>query len=154
MAATHQRIGSSNGSYKHGKHGSPEYLTWRRIIARCYNKNDKNYAHYGALGIIVCDSWRGQNGFINFYADMGIRPAGCSIDRIDNTIGYSKGNCRWANNRTQTRNRRCTIKLTIDGIERPLQEWSELSNTKYSVIWDRKFKLGWVDNEAVFGRSK
>jgi len=80
---------------------------------RCRRKANKCYRHYGARGITVCDRWSGDTGFENFLADMGTRPAGLSLDRIDNERGYSPENCRWATSTQQTRNTRRT-KLTSD----------------------------------------
>lgn len=89
----------------HGMFGTREYRTWSGMITRCYNKNAKSFADYGARGIVVCDSWR---QFENFLTDMGARPAGMTIDRKDVNGHYEPGNCRWADAKTQSRNRRTT----------------------------------------------
>lgn len=83
---------------------SREYTTWESMIARCHNKNNSNYKKYGAVGIEVCDEWR--YSFIKFYEDMGGRPDGMTLDRIDNLKGYNKENCRWATRSLQQANRK------------------------------------------------
>lgn len=86
---------------------------------RCYSPSHSKYYAYGARGIEVCDRWRfgegGKSGFECFFADMGPKPSGCSIDRIDNTQGYSPDNCRWATPTEQSRNRVNVPKIHCDG---------------------------------------
>lgn len=85
------------------KENEDEYRTWKLMKRRCFNKNTKEYKYYGGKGIGVCDRW--VNSFSNFLEDMGKRPKGCSLDRIDCSSDYSPENCRWATNRQQQRNR-------------------------------------------------
>jgi len=77
--------GSKNHMYRHGKFGTRIHKIWDGMIQRCHNKNSRDYKHWGARGIKVCERWR---DFINFYEDMGEAPTGLSIDRIDNNKGY------------------------------------------------------------------
>ncbi len=94
---------------KHGMHQSREYQTWEAMIQRCTNPNAPKYENYGGRGITIHPLWR---SFKNFYSDMGERPAGTSIDRIDTNKGYHPDNCRWADQKTQTRNRRLCSRNT------------------------------------------
>jgi len=86
--------------------GSPEYRTWCGMNERCHNQNCPGYKYYGSRGITVCDEWRrGPGGFERFFAYMGPRPPGMSIDRIRRLEGYKPGNVRWASKKLQSDNR-------------------------------------------------
>ena len=91
-----EQTGSLNSSFKHGfaKKNKPSstYKIWVGILTRCYNSKVKIYKYYGGRGITLCDEWR---DFTNFHTDMGDRPEGLQLDRIDNSKGYFKDNCRW-----------------------------------------------------------
>lgn len=82
---------------------NPNYSVWCEMKRRCTNPNRHNYKYYGGRGIKVCDRW--INSFDNFCADMGERPKGFEIDRIDNSKGYEPSNCRWVSHRDNTLNR-------------------------------------------------
>lgn len=84
--------------------------SWTAMMGRCYNPKYPSYPRYGEKGIVVCDRWRfGENdktGWECFFTDMGPKPTGCSIDRVDNSKGYFIENCRWADKFQQANNKR------------------------------------------------
>lgn len=94
----------SNGApVKHDQCWSPTYSSWAGMKDRCTNQNHKSYNNYGGRGITVCERWM---DFRNFLEDMGERPSGTSIDRIDANGDYKPGNCRWATAQQQASNKR------------------------------------------------
>lgn len=87
----------------HGHTASPTYTAWANMIQRCKNARNKRFKDYGGRGIKVCDRW---HGFTVFLADMGEKPPGLTLDRIDNDGNYEPGNCRWATAAEQRANKR------------------------------------------------
>jgi hypothetical protein len=88
---------------KHGLSRTRAYRSWLGMMARCFDPRNKSYPDYGGRGVTVCERWLRVE---NFYADMGERPPGMSLDRVDNGGIYERGNCRWATPLEQARNRR------------------------------------------------
>lgn len=88
---------------KHGLAAKPEYRSWGAMIARCTDPRATGWEDYGGRGITVCPEWLDVTVFVR---DMGPRPAGTTLDRINNSEGYKPGNCRWATPKVQANNRR------------------------------------------------
>jgi hypothetical protein len=96
---------TAHGHSANGKR-SPTYVSWQNMRARCFNPSYQGWHNYGGRGISVCQRWL---DFPNFLADMGERPAGRSIDRIDVNGNYEPGNCRWATRIEQRANYRTAV---------------------------------------------
>lgn len=129
----------------HGMFGTPEYRSWSAMMSRCTNPSHRAYPRYGGRGIVVCDAWL---KFEQFYADMGARPDGASLDRIDNDKGYEPSNCRWATRIEQQRNKRNNRLLTHNGQSLPVSEWAEIYGLSQYAIHER-LKRGWSVHEAL-----
>lgn len=136
---------------KHGKCGTPTYEIWKTMRQRCLNPKIKRFDSYGGRGITVCDRW--LDSFENFLEDMGERPEGYSIDRIDNDGNYEPSNCRWATNRQQQRNKRTNRLITHNGVTQCLNAWAEQTGITRETIGDR-IKAGWTVEAALTTRVK
>lgn len=113
--------------------------SWRGMHKRCYQAKTNDFKQYGGRGIVVCDRW---HTFENFVEDMGARPEGKTLDRIDPNGNYSKENCRWATQKEQQRNRRNNLSLSLNGYTRIATEWQELSGLKKPTFFYRLYN-GW-----------
>jgi hypothetical protein len=132
--------------WSHGKCSSREHTSWSGMIQRCHNPDNPSYGRYGARGIVVCDRWR--NSFADFLADMGDCPPGCTIERVNNEGPYSPGNCVWASPTAQNRNKRSTLRLTLNGVTRAASEWAVVLNMRPSTLYSRLYR-GWSVQEAL-----
>lgn len=129
----------------HGKSRSRIYHIWGDMVKRCTNDRHKAWRHYGGRGIVVCERWL---DFENFLSDMGEPQPGLTIERINNDGNYEPGNCRWATQAEQLRNRRNNRRITINGVTRVASEWAREYGISRQVI-DHRLKAGWSDEDAV-----
>lgn len=139
--------GCKKSNYIHGKTYSTEWYSYIGMIRRCYDKKCNRYNIYGNRGIVVCERW--LDSFENFYADMGKKPsAKHSLDRIDVNGNYEQKNCRWADDITQSRNRRNVKIITINGLSMTIPEWAERQKISAKRIRSRIY-YGWSCEEAI-----
>lgn len=135
----------SKRNFKHGRHTSPEYHSWKSMKYRCESPKCESYRYYGAKGIKVCERWK--NSFENFFMDMGEKPSHRhSLDRKDSTKDYTPENCRWATPKEQSRNTKRTIYITIEGVSRPMCEWAEILGVKRDKLY-RLFRMNKINNQ-------
>lgn len=130
---------SAARSLRHGHYNSKTFRSWAEMKTRCQNVNRERFKHHGGRGIKVCERWQ---KFENFYADMGERPPGKTLDRIDNDGHYEPANCRWATPAEQARNTRRTVKITINGETKCQSDWSREFGISLSTVRTR-VKAGW-----------
>jgi hypothetical protein len=118
----------------------PLYQVWAALKYRCLNPNSSKWKNYGGRGITVCKRW--IDSFENFLEDMGERPEGSSLERINVDGNYEPGNCRWATQKEQQNNKRNNKKLTYKGKTQTIAEWSrELQISK--VTLRERILRGW-----------
>lgn len=119
------------------------YISWSGMKARCTNINHAKYYMYGGSGITVCDRWMKYESFLE---DMGERPEGSSIDRIDGTKGYSPENCRWATPKQQSSNLKTTTFVIFGGEKVSLSDLSRSLGVKKNTLVYR-IKVGWPESD-------
>jgi hypothetical protein len=113
---------------------TPEWQTWRNMMRRCYEQCT-SYAQYGAKGVRVCSRW---HRYEDFLADMGRKPSSQhTIDRLDNSKGYSPSNCRWATQAEQNRNKSNCVFLVFNGERRVLAEWARIRGLNEGTLRSR-----------------
>lgn len=133
---------------RHGKSYTKIYRVWRGVIERCYDPKNKNFKTYGAAGVTVCDAWR--NSFESFFNDMGDRPTEKhSLDRIENSKGYCKDNCRWATPKEQANNKTNNVILEFEGISKTLSQWADTTSIPLEVLRCRINKHKWPIKKAL-----
>lgn len=139
---------------KHGYSRERLHAIWSGMINRCYNPNNTCFSMYGERGISVCKAWRDdyivfrewalENGY-NQYARYG----DCTLDRIDNSKGYSPSNCRWATAEQQANNKRNKIIVSAFGKAQNLKAWAEETGIKYGTLYDRIVVRKWDAERAL-----
>lgn len=124
-----------------GRSHTGTYVAWLHMKERCLNPQNKDYKNYGGRGIAVCDRW--LNSFENFLADMGEKPRGFTIERIENNGNYEPGNCKWIPRREQNKNKRSVKYYILDGKEYNLTELSEKLGIAFTTLqrWLGEYEL-------------
>lgn len=144
---TKDRMQQTPPAKVHGGTGTPTYASWAVMKRRCMDRGFKDYPLYGGRGITVCERW--LQSFANFLDDMGERPKGLTLDRIDSNGPYSPENCRWATRIVQGNNTRRNHLLTYGGATHSLSEWAKLTGISYTKLRARINTLGWSVGKAL-----
>ncbi len=140
-------------SKTHRSSNTATFNIWLGIKQRCLNAKNPAYPNYGGRGITIDPSW--ITSFVKFLEDMGTRPKGMSIDRIDNNKGYYRENCRWATRIEQANNQRNNYKISYRGVTGTISEIIRTLRlpTTYSKVY-HKLHRGWTVQEAFEGKEK
>lgn len=134
-----------HGLTRKGKH-HPLYNLWADMRARCHNPSEPAFPNYGGRGIVVDPRWE---DFAAFVVDMGERPTGMTLERIDNDGPYSPSNCRWATRGEQANNRRSNVFLTHEGRTQTIAQWAREARISVRAMWERTQYLGWSMDRAM-----
>lgn len=130
---------------RHGMSRTKTHRSWSSMLGRCLNKNDPSFKDYGGRGITICERWL---VFENFLEDMGERPEGHSLDRLDTNGAYTPENCTWSTAKQQCRNRRNNRLVTYNGEEKPVTAWAEECGIEVHTLRNRLDK-GWSVSDAL-----
>lgn len=130
----------------HGMRHTTEYSIWASMLNRCRNPRVRCFERYGGRGIRVCDRWL---RFENFFADMGFRPTGMTLERKDTNGDYEPSNCKWATLTEQNNNKRTNRRITIDGETLTLAQWCRITGLHHKLI-GRRLDRGWTPKQAVY----
>lgn len=123
----------------------PLYWTWLGMQQRCKSATHASFPNYGGRGITVDPRW---DDILIFIADMGERPEGCTLDRIDNDANYGPDNCRWATAVEQQNNQRGNVLITHEGITRTAEQWNQALGFPSGIIHNR-LRHGWSVEDAL-----
>lgn len=137
--------GCAKTKHGHARNGAPSrtYSSWEAMKARCGNPNHGRYADWGGRGIAVCERWQ---KFENFLADMGEKPKGLSIERLDNNGNYEPGNCKWASAREQQLNRRVQ-RYEVNGESLSISDAAARLGMQWKSVHSR-LQVGWPVERA------
>lgn len=133
------------GKVTHGGSGTPLYNVWMSMRARCTNPKVPAYARYGGRGIAVCERWQ---EFENFVTDMGERPDGMTLERIDNDLGYEPSNVRWATKKEQANNTRRNTRIETAVGVLSIPEAAAIAGVTYGAIQERR-AAGWAGDRLI-----
>jgi hypothetical protein len=131
--------------FRHGHSRKRSYGIWLNMLARCENPAHKSFRVYAGQGITVCEEWHDYEVFIR---DMGEPPDGFTLDRVNNSLGYSASNCRWATPRQQAQNRRDNVLHTLNGVTLCVAEWARRAGMRPSTLQIR-LRNGWPFEVAI-----
>lgn len=124
----------------------PTYKSWRNMKKRCNNKNYQHYRRYGGRGIMYQASWE---SYSNFLSDMGERPEGTSLDRIDPDGNYSVSNCTWATHKSQSNNKTTNVFIKYEGESKTIKQWAEVKGIPYKTLFARIKYYGMSVKDAL-----
>lgn len=146
----HREVFSSiaKNNRTHGMSKDRLYKIWSSMKMRCQDENHSSYKDYGGRGISVCNLWNTFEPFYEWAMSNGYSPS-LTIDRIDNNGNYCPENCRWADKKTQSNNKRNNRIITIHGEKHTLSQWSDISGVKKNTIQTR-LRKGWNPEDAIF----
>lgn len=130
---------------------SGTYQSWRAMLSRCLNSKDIAYKYYGGRGVVIYPHW--VDDYDQFYACMGERPEGLTLDRIDTDLGYGPTNCRWATMQEQADNKRRTVWITHQGLTMTMKEWAKKLGVPYYTLWNRIRCHGMSAEKALTNES-
>lgn len=143
-AAANGRSTSTHGKRRHSLYG-----TWRQMHQRCSNTEHVGFTNYGGRGVKVCAEWRDAAAFIDYVEKhLGPKPAGFTLDRIDNDKGYEPGNVQWASPGEQQRNSRRARIITHNGRTMNLVDWANEAGLPFSLVSNR-LRAGWTMERAI-----
>lgn len=143
----HLRAGKSKGcamcaKFKHGMCNTPTYASWSAMHERC-GDNHESFLRYKGRGISVCEEWK---RFEAFFADMGVRPEGCSLDRINGELGYFKENCKWSSAKEQQNNLSSNRRVVWKGESLTVSQLAEKLGINYQTLYARITRGGKLDS--------
>lgn len=130
----------AQGNATHGMSKTPTYKSWMMMRIRCTNPSYDAYSYYGGRGIKVCDRW--LDSFENFLEDMGVRPSGMTLDRIDSDGNYEPSNCRWATRKEQVENRLNNVILDVNGAETKLLDLAKELGVSRKKLYGTLYRNG------------